>query len=100
LAASDGLDLTVLYAATVRPFDKATLAETLTAPDVILVEPYAAGTSAAEVADALLHVPHRLLSLGVPRLELRRYGTPAEHDAAYGLDAVGLRRSFVSFLHG
>lgn len=67
---------------------------------MIIVEPYAVGSSAGQVADALLHVAHRLLSLGVPRLELRRYGRSAEHDAAYGPDAVGLRRSFVSFLDG
>lgn len=98
IAAVDGLDLTVLYASTVRPFDRQTLAATVDSPDVVLVEPYAEGTSAAEVAAALAHVPHRLLSLGVPRLELRRYGQPAEHAAAYGLDAAGLRRSIVQFV--
>lgn len=98
LSATQGLDVTVLYSSTVRPFDSATLAATLGTPDVALVEPYAAGTSAAEVARALIHVPHRLLSLGVPRLELRRYGTPADHARAYGLDAAGLRRSVTGFL--
>ena len=44
-------------------------------------------------AVALADVPHRLLSLGVPRVEPRSYGTPAEHARAYGLDAAGLRRS-------
>lgn len=90
LQATAGLDATVLYAATVRPFDVAAL---LAGPveQVVLVEPYLAGTSAAIVSAALSHVPHRLLSLGVGRQELRRYGTPAQHDAAHGLDAVGLR---------
>lgn len=98
ISAVDGLDLTVLYTSTVRPFDRETLATTLDTPDVVLVEPYAAGTSAAEVAAALAHVPHRLLSLGVSRVELRRYGQPADHAAAYGLDEVGLRRSIATFL--
>lgn len=66
--------------------------------DVILVEPYYAGTSAHEVAAALFDVRHRLLSLGVGRRDLRRYGTAAEHDAAHGLDAAGLRRSINDFL--
>lgn len=98
VAASEGLDVTVLYASTVRPFDAATLAATLEAPNVVLVEPYLRGTSAIEVTDALRDVPHRLLSLGVPRAELRHYGTPAEHARAYGLDVAGLRRSITSFL--
>ena len=68
------------------------------APDVVLVEPWLAGTSAHVVADALRDVPHRLLALGVGRDELRRYGTPADHIAAHGLDAAGIRRSLDGFL--
>lgn len=97
LAAVQGLDVTVLYAATVRPFDVDAL---LAGPceRVVLVEPYLAGTSSWVVSAALSHVPHRLLSLGVGREELRRYGTTADHDRAHGLDAPGLRRSITGWL--
>src|SRR5215831_4047312 len=61
VAATLGLDVTVLYAATVRPFDGATLRETLRTPDVVLVEPYLAGTSVAAVTRALAGVRHRVL---------------------------------------
>jgi transketolase len=98
LAATVDRDVTVLYAHTVRPFDVATLRTVLTRPEVILVEPWLAGTSTRVVADALHDVPHRLLSLGTRRTELRRYGTPAEHQRAHGLDAAGIRRSVESFL--
>ena len=63
-----------------------------------MVEPYAAGTSAAVVSGALSHLPHRLESIGVPRVELRCYGTPAEHEAEHGLDPAGLRRTITNFL--
>jgi transketolase len=98
-AAVAGLDLTVLYASTVRPFDAHTLVSTLDMADIVLVEPYAVGTSAHAVSAALSHVPHRLKSVGVPRTELRRYGTPTEHESALGLDPVGLRRTIGDFLH-
>jgi transketolase len=98
LAATRELDLTVLYASTVRPFDADTVVASLGFADVILVEPYAVGTSAHQVSDALRHVPHRLLSLGVPRIELRQYGSPAEHERAHALDVAGIRRSIVDFL--
>jgi transketolase len=98
LAATAGMDVTVLYAATVRPFDADTLVATLDRPDVVLVEPYLAGTSAHAVTAALRHVPHRQLPLGVGRRELRRYGTPAEHDGAHGLDATGIRAALDAFL--
>ena len=93
LEATQDRDVTVLYANTVRPFDAVTLRSVLTTPDVVLVEPYLAGTSARQVAEALVDVPHRLLSLGIGHRELRRYGSPEQHLAAHGLDAAGLRRA-------
>ncbi|MGW2823903.1 transketolase family protein [Streptomyces sp. NPDC001443] len=102
LAATEGLDVTVLYAATVRPFDAAALRRATegAAADVVLVEPYLAGTSTAAANDALGDVPHRVLGLGVGRRELRRYGTLAEHVSAHGLDPHSLRQRITGFLSG
>ncbi|GAB1338940.1 transketolase [Streptomyces sp. E-15] len=100
LAATEGLDVTVLYATTVRPFDAAGLrrATETAGTDVVLVEPYLAGTSTAAVSEALSDVPHRVLGLGVGRRELRRYGTIEEHVAAHGLDAASLRERIGGFV--
>ncbi|QIK68184.1 transketolase [Nocardioides sp. HDW12B] len=101
LAATADRDVSVLYSATVRPLDVTTLVSVAGAqpvPEVVLVEPWYAGTSARVVADALRDRPSRLLALGVRREEVRRYGTPAEHVAAHGLDAPGLRASLDAFL--
>ncbi len=101
LDAVAGLDLSVLYAVTVRPFDADALRRAVTASDtadVVLVEPYLAGTSSREVDEALLDLPHRVLGLGVGRAELRRYGTPADHAAAHGLDPTSLRERIAGFL--
>lgn len=102
LEATAGLDVGVAYAATVRPFDGAGLRELALAadrPDVVLAEPYLAGTSAYLVDAALDDVPHRVRALGVSReAETRVYGTPADHDALHGLDVPGLAASIRSFL--
>ncbi|MFI8435311.1 transketolase family protein [Streptomyces sp. NPDC079020] len=101
LAAVEGLDVTVLYATTVRPFDAAGLRRAVgTGPgaDVVVVEPYLAGTSTAAANDALAELPHRVLGLGVGRAELRRYGQMDEHLAAHGLDPHGLRGRITGFL--
>ncbi len=100
LAATEGLDVTVLYATTVRPFDGAALRRATGAAgtDVVLVEPYLAGTSTAAANDALAEVGHRILGLGVGRRELRRYGQVEEHVAAHGLDARSLRKRIGGFL--
>ncbi|GHF78216.1 transketolase [Streptomyces thermodiastaticus] len=99
LEATEGLDATVLYATTVRPFDGEALrrATRTGGTDVVLVEPYLAGTSTAAASDALAHVPHRVLGLGVGRAELRRYGTVEQHTAAHGLDAASLRQRISGF---
>lgn len=102
LAATEGLDVTVLYATTVRPFDAGALrrATATAGTDVVLVEPYLAGTSTAAANDALADVPHRVLGLGVGRAELRRYGQFEEHLAAHGLDARSLRERITLFTAG
>ncbi|MFJ8758182.1 transketolase family protein [Streptomyces cyaneofuscatus] len=103
LAATEGLDVSVLYATTVRPFDAAGLRRAVSAgpgADVVIVEPYLAGTSTAAANEALLELPHRVLGLGVGRAELRRYGQMEEHLAAHGLDARGLRERITGFLRG
>ncbi|MEU5000009.1 transketolase C-terminal domain-containing protein [Streptomyces sp. NPDC021622] len=101
LAATEGLDVGVLYATTVRPFDAEALRRAVGAAhaaDVVIVEPYLAGTSTAAANDALADLRHRVLGLGVGRAELRRYGQIDEHLAAHGLDARSLRERITGFL--
>ncbi|GAA2781661.1 transketolase [Saccharopolyspora taberi] len=101
LAATAGVDVTVLYAATVRPFDAAGLRDAvrIAKADVVAVEPYLAGTSAHVIGEALADVPHRVLSLGVRRdRELRAYGTADEHEAAHGLGPTGIGSAVRRFL--
>jgi transketolase len=97
LAATAELDVTVAYTLTPRPLDTRGLRE-LVSREVVVVEPYLAGTSSRLVAAALADVPHRSLHLGVGRAEQRRYGTPADHARWHGLDAAGLRASISAFL--
>jgi|GEM_PF-191447 transketolase len=98
LEATSDMDVTVLYTSRPRPFDAAGLAANVTGQEVVLVEPYLAGTSSAEVSAALNAKPHRLLSLGVGHDEFRKYGTGEDHRAGHGLDAAGIRRSLESFV--
>jgi transketolase len=91
LDAVHNLDMTVLYTATPVPLDADALRASVTGTDVILIEPYLAGTSTARVMDALGDRPIRLHAHGVTNPDLRRYGTPKDHRAAHGLDTAGIR---------
>ncbi|MCY9785849.1 transketolase [Nocardiopsis sp. EMB25] len=101
LEATAGLDVTVAYTATVRPFDREGLSALVGAAgnaDVLVVEPYLSGTSAHEVSAALADRRHRQLGLGVARdAELRAYGTPAQHARAHGLDTEGIAKAAREF---
>ena len=97
LEAVADLDVTVAYTLTSRPLDIAGL-RSLVDTEVIVVEPYLAGTSSRLVAEALADLPHRELLLGVSRTEIRGYGRPSDHARAHGLDPAGLRRSITAFL--
>ena len=98
VAAVEGLDVTLIYANTVRPLDQATVLASLGRPAVAVVEPYLAGTSVGVISQSLGHIPHRILGVGVTRRDLRRYGSRREHDLAHGLDPASLRRTLLDFL--
>jgi transketolase len=99
---AEGIHVAVAYLDTVRPFDGAGLRAALAGvatPEVVLVEPYLAGTSSHVVSQALTGRAHRLLSLGVRRdAELRVYGDAADHDRAHGLDSASLAVEVLAFL--
>jgi len=100
LAAAEGLDVTVAYTNTPRPLDTEGLRDlaSRTGNTVVLVEPYLEGTSAAVASAALADRPHRLLSVGVGRAELRRYGTADDHEHLHGLDPEGIAARLKAFL--
>ena len=90
--ATESLDITLLYATSLEPFDDAGLVEMAGAsPDVVVVEPWYEGTSAPVIARALGSSPTRSRFVGVPRRFIHGYGTRQELDADVGLDAAGIR---------
>lgn len=91
LDAAADLDLTILYTSTPRPLDARSLRASTVGTHLIVVEPYLAGTSAASVTAAFADRPMVFRFHGVVDPELRRYGTPAQHRSAHGLDAAGIR---------
>jgi transketolase len=91
LEAVADLDATVLYTATVVPFDERGLRARVVGDELILIEPYLSGTSTGRVARALSDRPMRIRSHGVEDPEMRRYGTPADHRRLHRLDRAGIR---------
>ncbi|MEO1228733.1 MAG: transketolase [Myxococcota bacterium] len=87
LRAARALDLGVVYSPTAYPLPE-DLPAALGLGPLAVVEPALEGSSLPALAERL--GPRAILAVGVGRRELRRYGTPAQHAAAHGLDARGL----------
>jgi transketolase len=99
LAACEGLDVAVLYATSLRPFDAPGLAASVDGGALVIsVEPWYEGTAATVLTEALAAVPARFVSIGVPRAFIHTYGTRADIDADLGLDATGIRAKVLAAL--
>jgi transketolase len=99
LAASRGLDVTVAYATSLRPFDAEGLVAAVgEAPLLATVEPFYEGTAAPVVTAALANRPMRFVSIGVPRAFVHAYGEPEDIDTDVGLDEAGVRRGLMRHL--
>ena len=96
LEATRDRDVTIAYTATVIPLDIGSIRNSA-ARDVAIVEPMLEGTSLPALTRALSNASRRFVGIGVTKTELRCYGTPAQHDAAHGLDARGIRRRLEAF---
>ncbi len=93
IATCEGLDVTVAYSSSLRPFDAAGLAALAgDVPLLITVEPFYEGTAAPVVTAALVDRPMCYVSIGVPRAFIHSYGEPEDIDADLGLHDVGLGR--------
>jgi transketolase len=100
LAATEGLDVSLLYYTTAAPFDGEALRAVAGSGEVLMVEPWYERSLAADVVAALAPRPVRLESVGVPREVLTHYGTPEQHDEALGLTPGGIRARLERFMRG
>ena len=86
LPAVAGMDVTLLYYTTIRPFDSEALNKAICDNgNVLVVEPFYSGSVSHLIAEAADKKRIRLESIGVPRRYLTNYGGAAEHDKAIGL---------------
>jgi transketolase len=98
LAATQDLDVTVLYYTTVAPFDVETLRQNCASKKIALVEPYYEGVLVQEIVAALAPAPVRIETIGVPHRFLTDYGHQEEHDEAIGLTPENIRNRIMNLI--
>jgi transketolase len=86
-----GLDVTILYYTTLRPFDHDALKRNIRGDTLIICEPYYSGAFATDVSEAL--GAHRLETryIGVPREFIHHYGIMDDIDKLFGLTAIDIK---------
>lgn len=97
VSACADLDVTILYYTTLSPFDTQLLRANYNSK-IVVCEPYYSGALAHDILQSIAPRPAALLSIGVPRQFLRKYGSIDEHNKHLGLDVVGLRDQITSFI--
>lgn len=93
-------DYTLIYYTTLAPFDGATLRETLRGRNILVIEPFYAGTLYYEITQALRGIPIMLESIGVPHAFLEHYGHKIDHDREIGFTVESIQARLAAMIHG
>lgn len=92
------LDVTILFYATIQPFDFETLIKNFN-ENIVVCEPFYKGTIGQIILDALEGKKYRIKSIGVPREVIRNYGTKKQKDVFYGLVSEDILKEIKNFLN-
>ena len=99
LEACQGMDVTILYATSLRPFDELCLKEEYLNGRYLLVEPFYEGTAVSAITHALPNKPLLIRSVGIPREFIREYGTTREIYEHVGFSASSINRELESIIN-
>lgn len=84
MKAAEGMDVTILYYTTIKPFDSQTLLEHVASRKVLVCEPYYEGALDYEIQTAV-HGPIHIEHCGIPHEFCKHYGTTKENYVSMGL---------------
>ena len=99
MEAVKAFDVTVLYYATVSPFDRETLRAHAGTHKILLCEPYFRGGLTAEIMETLWPNPVQLATVGMPKQFFTNYGNVEEHNEAIGFTPSQIRIKLAELIH-
>ena len=98
LQAAAGLDVTIVYYTTVSPFDGSQLSKFKSSSKILVCEPYYRGALTTDITDAMWPRPALVKNVGMPRQFVEHYGSKAQLDDFFGLNAEALRKELESLI--
>jgi transketolase len=101
MEATIGLDVTILYYTSIKPFDSETLLSvTENQKKIVICEPYySAGGLISTVSKLFNGKNTTILSIGMDTIFSNHYGLAREHDAYHGIDTIGIKKSLDKFIN-
>ena len=94
LEASKGLDVSIIYCTTVKPFDVDSIKGI--SPKILIAEPYYSGPILRNIEQSLGGLNGNFSCIGVPDEFIRKYGDKESIDTLLGLDKEGIRKKIIS----
>ena len=98
LESTKGLDVTILYYTTAKPFDYALLRENYN-EKIYAIEPFYTGTIYKEIIKSFQGKPVVIDGIGVPNEFLHNYGTKSEHDNVLGFEPLNIKNKISTFIN-
>ncbi len=95
IEACEGLDVSILYCTTVKPFDSSYISNNHNDKTVI-VEPYYSGPILTNIEKKLGGLCGSYMNIGVPDDFIRKYGSKEEIDTFIGLDSASIRKKIIT----
>jgi transketolase len=97
LEASAGLDVTIIYCTTVKPFDFASIKNHLD-KKIMIIEPYYSGPILTNISREVGDIKGYFSMLGVPNRFIDKYGTKNDIDRMIGLDPLSIRQKIIELI--
>jgi transketolase len=94
LKASEGLDITIIYCTTVKPFDFSSI-ENFLCQKILIVEPYYSSPVLTNILRSESKLSGDFSTIGVPNSFINKYGSKSEIDEMIGLDPESIRKKIV-----
>lgn len=98
MKATEGLDVTLLYYTTVRPFDSDALRQSVQTGRIFVLEPFYEGTVYADILKSVGGLDVRIGGHGIPRQFIRTYGSRDQQWHDLGFDVGQIRQEIVEFV--
>jgi transketolase len=97
LSAIDGLDLSLVYVTSIRPFDAETLRDATRSRKLFIIEPFYQGTLYPQVIESFPGLSVKISGKGVPRKFLQTYGAREELQSDLGFVSSSIREEMEEF---